>query len=99
MNNQILQQMQSQFDSLAQKLITHGKGRQKEIEAFMLIRYACCLIAQNGDPEYGMPRGQITSLTKSNKNSKSLRTTVPSSVINQFGLMDAESTGMDGCKG
>jgi len=37
-----------------------------------------------------MPRGQITTLTKANKNSKSLRTTVPSSIIKQFGLKEGD---------
>ena len=40
--------------------------------------------------EYGMPRGQITSLTKANKTSESLRTTVPSSVIKQFDLKEGD---------
>ena len=35
-----------------------------------------------------MSRGQITSLTKANKNSESLRTTVPSSIIKQFDLKE-----------
>jgi hypothetical protein len=37
-----------------------------------------------------MSRGQITSLTKANKTSESLRTTVPSSVIKQFDLREGD---------
>ncbi|MGN1195867.1 MAG: BRO family protein [Acutalibacteraceae bacterium] len=33
------------------KLITAGKGAQRPVKDYMLTRYACYLIAQNGDPK------------------------------------------------
>jgi DNA-damage-inducible protein D len=34
----------------ARKLITKGKGASQEVDDFHLSRFACYLIAQNGDP-------------------------------------------------
>jgi hypothetical protein len=44
----------------------------------------------NNEQLLSMPRGQTTSLTKANKNSESLRTTVPASIINQFELEEGD---------
>ena len=33
------------------KLITAGKGAKRNVKDYMLTRYACYLIAQNGDPK------------------------------------------------
>ena len=33
------------------KMVTLGSGSERPVEDFMLTRYACYLIAQNGDPQ------------------------------------------------
>lgn len=33
------------------KMISAGKGAQRKVKDYMLTRYACYLIAQNGDPK------------------------------------------------
>lgn len=37
-----------------------------------------------------MPSGHITTLTKANKASESLRTTVPASIVKQFDLKEGD---------
>jgi DNA-damage-inducible protein D len=40
------------YDHFAEvrKLVSIGSGAEREVEDFMLIRYACCLIVMNGNP-------------------------------------------------
>lgn len=33
------------------KMVSLGSGSKRNVKDYMLTRYACCLIAQNGDPQ------------------------------------------------
>lgn len=45
----------------ANKMVQLGSGSQRKVEDIMLTRYACYLIAQNGDPQ----KEQIALISKS----------------------------------
>ncbi len=39
-------------------MIVAGKGAQRPVKDYMLTRYACYLVAQNGDPKEGNTRAR-----------------------------------------
>lgn len=43
------------------KMVTIGSGAEKEVDDIMLTRYACYLIAQNGNPQKEGNRDYITT--------------------------------------
>ena len=58
------------------KMVTVGSGVQREVEDIALTRYACYLIAQNGDPSKPPIAFAQTLLCSSNPQARNYRTTL-----------------------